>query len=55
MPEWLESVWGSYAAPVVIQAQSGRGTVVFNTYLNMRDCRCVGILLHKGSLICGVP
>jgi hypothetical protein len=39
IPGYLELRYGSYAAPVVVQAVAGPGTVRLHGYLNVFDCR----------------
>jgi len=39
VPGWMESRWGTAAAPVLVQAVGGRGTVRLHAYLDVFDCR----------------
>ena len=44
IPTYFESRYGTYAAPVVIQAANGPGTARLHGYLNVFDCRHLHLL-----------
>lgn len=44
VPGYLESRYGTYAAPVIVQAAGGPGTVRLHGYLNVYDCRHLQLL-----------
>ena len=44
LPNWMASRWGTAAAPVLVQAVGGRGTVRLHAYLDVFDCRYLYLL-----------